>query len=95
MQRQNKSHIISTQNNLTKQINQKKIKKKSTFSSSHHSKLCPRCGHIFLNPKTRLNQILQLYHIERRLKPNIIPNDNDHKEHKDNDNKTEIEQKQK
>ena len=45
MQRQNKSHIINSQSVY------KQNQSKSFFSSSHHSKLCPRCFHIFTNPK--------------------------------------------
>eukprot|EP01083_Nonionella_stella_P299576 1018259_1 len=69
MQRQNKSHI-HTQN--SKQLRKTQNHNTSSFSSSHHTKLCQRCCHIFLNPKARLNQILQLYHVERRLKSKPI-----------------------
>merc|ERR1712130_868134 len=44
MQRQNKSHIIDTQN--TKKAHKSSTTKTSFFSSSHHSKLCQRCCHI-------------------------------------------------
>ena len=61
-----------------------KNKLKSSFSSSHHSKLCEKCTHIFLDPQARLNQISQLYHIERQLKPKSN-NNNDNIDIKPND----------